>query len=38
MVDGQVLVCDFALTQLDGAEVAASARQAARALLTRAGL
>jgi 5-methylthioadenosine/S-adenosylhomocysteine deaminase len=38
MVDGQVLVCDFALTQLDGAEVAASARQAAGALLTRAGL
>jgi 5-methylthioadenosine/S-adenosylhomocysteine deaminase len=38
MVDGEVLVRDFELTQLDSAEAAASAREAARALLTRADL
>jgi hypothetical protein len=38
MVDGQVLVRDFELTQLDGGEIAASAREAARGLLSRAGL
>ncbi len=38
MVDGQVLVRDFELTRLDGRDVAASAREAARGLITRAGL
>jgi 5-methylthioadenosine/S-adenosylhomocysteine deaminase len=38
MVDGQVLVRDFELTQLDGRSVAASAREAARGLIARAGL
>ncbi len=38
MVDGEVLVRDFELTQLDSAEVAASAREAARGLMSRTGL
>lgn len=38
MVDGQVLVRDFRLTQLDSAEVVARASEAARALASRAGL
>jgi 5-methylthioadenosine/S-adenosylhomocysteine deaminase len=38
MVDGQVLVRDFALTQLDSDEVAVTAREAARGLMSRAGL
>jgi 5-methylthioadenosine/S-adenosylhomocysteine deaminase len=38
MVDGEVLVRDFSLTQLDGSEVAARARTAAAALMSRARL
>jgi 5-methylthioadenosine/S-adenosylhomocysteine deaminase len=38
MVDGHVLVRDFELTQLDGGEIAASAREAARCLMSRAGV
>jgi 5-methylthioadenosine/S-adenosylhomocysteine deaminase len=38
MVDGQVLVEDRKLVTLDVAEVAANAREAARALATRAGI
>jgi 5-methylthioadenosine/S-adenosylhomocysteine deaminase len=38
MVDGQTLVRDFEPTQLDSLEVAASAREAARALQARAAL
>jgi 5-methylthioadenosine/S-adenosylhomocysteine deaminase len=37
MVDGRILVSDFALTELDPAEVAADARHAAAALSVRAG-
>ena len=37
MVDGRILVSDFALTDLDPAEVAADARHAAAALSVRAG-
>jgi 5-methylthioadenosine/S-adenosylhomocysteine deaminase len=38
MVDGQVLVRDFRLTQVDDLEIAANARTAARELALRAGL
>ncbi len=38
MVDGEILVRDFALTRLDAAEVAADARHAAAELAARAGL
>jgi 5-methylthioadenosine/S-adenosylhomocysteine deaminase len=38
MVDGQVLVRDFALTRLDGSAVADAARHAAKGLISRAGL
>lgn len=38
MVDGEVLVRDFSLTQLDGPDVAARARTAAAALMSRARL
>jgi 5-methylthioadenosine/S-adenosylhomocysteine deaminase len=38
MIDGEVLVRDFSLTQLDSSEVAATARTAAAALLSRARL
>jgi 5-methylthioadenosine/S-adenosylhomocysteine deaminase len=38
MVDGEVLVRDFELTQMDGAEVAAEAKSAAVELANRAGL
>jgi 5-methylthioadenosine/S-adenosylhomocysteine deaminase len=38
IVDGQLLVRDFAPLMLDGAEIAAHARLAARDLLVRAGL
>ncbi len=38
MVDGQVLVRDFRLTQLDELEIAADARTASRELASRAGL
>ena len=38
IVDGEVLVSDFALTHLDPAEIAAEARTEARALASRAGI
>ena len=38
MVDGEILVRDFGLTGLDGAEIAADARHAAAELAARAGL
>ena len=38
VVDGEVLVEEFALTRLDGQEVAANARDAAAELARRAGL
>ena len=38
MVDGEILVRDFALTRMDAAEVAADARHAAAELAARAGL
>jgi 5-methylthioadenosine/S-adenosylhomocysteine deaminase len=38
MVDGEVLVRDFSLTQLDGPEIAARARTAAAGLMSRARL
>ena len=38
MVDGEVLVRDFALTQLDARSIAADARAAAAELARRAGL
>jgi 5-methylthioadenosine/S-adenosylhomocysteine deaminase len=38
MVDGEILVRDFGLTVLDGAEIAADARHAAAELAARAGL
>jgi 5-methylthioadenosine/S-adenosylhomocysteine deaminase len=38
MVDGEILVRDFASTRMDGAAVAAAAREQARALAARAGL
>jgi 5-methylthioadenosine/S-adenosylhomocysteine deaminase len=38
MVDGEVLVRDFALTRLDGLAVTAAARSAAAALVERAGI
>lgn len=38
MVDGEILVRDFALTRLDAAEVAADARHAAAELAARAGI
>jgi 5-methylthioadenosine/S-adenosylhomocysteine deaminase len=38
MVDGEVLVRDFSLTQLDGSEVVARARTAAAGLMSRARL
>ena len=38
MVDGEVLVRDFAMTKLDGSEVAARAQIAAAGLISRAGI
>jgi 5-methylthioadenosine/S-adenosylhomocysteine deaminase len=38
MVDGEILVNDFALARLDGAAIAAEARSAARELAQRAGI
>jgi 5-methylthioadenosine/S-adenosylhomocysteine deaminase len=38
MVDGEILVDDFALTRVDGRELAATARVEAKALAQRAGL
>jgi 5-methylthioadenosine/S-adenosylhomocysteine deaminase len=38
MVDGEILVDDFALTRLDGASIAAEARNAARDVAQRAGI
>jgi len=38
MVDGEILVDDFALTRLDGAAIAAAARDAAQEVARRAGI
>ena len=38
MVDGEVLVDEFRLSRLDGAEIASDAKQAAREVAGRAGL
>ena len=38
MVDGEILVDEFALARLDPAELAAEAREAARTVQSRAGI